>query len=70
MQIFKRGVYSGKITYIYICLKGGILREGGADSGRITYRCLKQVYVLGGRGRFWEGRLCMFKGGVYYGREE
>ena len=46
--MFRRGVYSGRVTYI--CSGGG--------------------YILGVRGRFWDGRIYMFKGeGGDSGRE-
>ena len=40
------------------------------NSGRVAHRCLPGGYILGGRGRFWEGHINMIKRiGVYYGRE-
>ena len=38
-------------------LKGGIFWEGGIDSGRVEYICLKGWCFLGGRGGFWERRI-------------
>ena len=36
--------------------------------GRVAYGCLKRGYIMGGRGRFWEGRLYLFKRGYIFDR--
>ena len=41
-----------------VAKKGGIYSEGGVDSGRVAYKCLKgEGYMQRRRGRFWEGRI-------------
>ena len=44
---------------IIVVEKGGEFWEAGVDSGRVTsyYSSLKEGYILGERGRFWEGRI-------------
>ena len=42
--------------------------EGEVDSRMVAYRCLKwiELIILGGRGGFCEGRLYMFRGGIFW----
>ena len=54
------------------CLKrggGSVYWEGWVDFGRVAYRCLKERYNMGKRGRFCESCKYMFKRGVYSRRE-
>ena len=65
------GVDSGRFAHI-IFWKGGIYSGRGVDSGSVAYirAWYKWGYILGGRGRFWEGRTYKFvEKGVYSGRE-
>ena len=52
-------------------MKWNIFGKGGVDYGSLAYSCLKKggILLLGGRGRFWEGRKYMFKRRVYFGTE-
>ena len=41
-------------------IKGGIFWKGGVDYGSVAYSCQIGGYpILGGRGRFSEGRRCL-----------
>ena len=57
------------MSHIVVKKEGDSFWEGRVDSGRVAYTIVeKGGYILGGRGKFWEGRPYKFveKGGIFW----